>query len=262
MSSNRNAPVNNSTFDTETNLAGLSRLNQSSNSDDEWSVQVFRWTKPKGWQWYHIPVVTAEDKTNDTKRFERLIAVPRKGCIEVKKIRLRFHLFHPQQQPASAGSSSQKGENDSRTNQTDPPENNALVVQRLDTLLLSTRRNRGEIVLKFRNRSECLSFCDRLMTLNKEEIQKRNLLAQNIPGHHDPSSEISLKNDHQGDPKRRRTSIVPHGFDSHGAMASQTDSSSAISLSAGRHDSDKNVKNSVQNCPQENRRQDVLSYVA
>jgi hypothetical protein len=64
--------------------------------------------------------------------------------------------------------------------------NNALLVRRLNTLLISTRRGMGAIVLQFKNNQECIEFCDRLVYLNREYFGK------SLPG------EEGVGNEHMG----------------------------------------------------------------
>lgn len=58
-----------------------------------------------------------------------------------------------------------------------------MVVRRRDTILLSTGRGTGAVVLKFRSKAECLSFSDRLVSLNPDGLsgESRNALADKRP---------------------------------------------------------------------------------
>ncbi|KAL7473443.1 hypothetical protein ACHAXS_013884 [Conticribra weissflogii] len=138
---------------------------------------------------------------------EELTAAPRAGCIEVRKMRLRIRLFeqnapwNPNQRRQQGGESQgrrgddddvgltaentekcvggighgQKTENidfDSDIPGSDGWNNNALVVRRQNTLLISTRRGMGAIVFQFKYNQDCIEFCDRLVYLNKDYLSK------------------------------------------------------------------------------------------
>lgn len=135
---------------------------------------------------------------------EELTAAPRGGCVEVRKLRLRIRLFeqhvpwdadrqHQSPAPPAAGRSDngcvderRKTNNNNSTNnddrQTTQPQqyrgdndtpgsdgwnDNALVVRRRNTLLISTRRGRGAIMFRFLSTRDCIDFCDRLVYLNR-----------------------------------------------------------------------------------------------
>ena len=134
-------------------------------------------------------------------RKEEITAAPREGCIEVRKMRLRIRLFE-QHTPweRSGGQPLRRAESqcdaatvarqddgaitDNDTHaasanahqnhyDTDIPgsdgwNNNALLVRRLNTLLVSTRRGMGAIVFKFKTKQDCIEFCDRLIFLNRD----------------------------------------------------------------------------------------------
>ena len=46
--------------------------------------------------------------------------------------------------------------------------NNALLVRRRNTILISTRRGVGAVMLRFKSTHDCMEFCDRLVYLNRE----------------------------------------------------------------------------------------------
>jgi hypothetical protein len=46
--------------------------------------------------------------------------------------------------------------------------NNALVVRRKDSILVTTRRGMGCLVFRFKSVQECMEFCDRLIYLNQD----------------------------------------------------------------------------------------------
>jgi hypothetical protein len=135
---------------------------------------------------------------------EELTAAPREGCIEVRKLRLRIRLFqqhlpwdavrqHQSPAPPAASGRSNNGcderntnynngsNNDSRQTTTqlqqyrgnnDTPgldgwNDNALVVRRRNTLLITTRRGRGAIMFRFLSTRDCIDFCDQLVYLNR-----------------------------------------------------------------------------------------------
>ncbi|KAL3800175.1 hypothetical protein HJC23_001096 [Cyclotella cryptica] len=168
---------------------------------ERWPVLVYRLQSHRGWEVYIDPDMEAPSSKKKT-RIEELTAAPREGCIEVRKMRLRIRLFE-QHTPweRSGGQSLRRAEsqcdaatvdgataamggmeNDthdasSNSNQinhdSDIPgidgwNNNALLVRRLNTLLVSTRRGMGAIVFKFKTNQDCIDFCDRLVFLNKK----------------------------------------------------------------------------------------------
>jgi hypothetical protein len=47
---------------------------------------------------------------------------------------------------------------------------NALLVRRRNTLLITTRRGRGAVVLRFASTRDCVDFCDRLVYLNRRVL--------------------------------------------------------------------------------------------
>merc|ERR1719221_1052800 len=105
---------------------------------------------------------------------ESTAATPRKGCVEIKKLRIRIALTKPpekEQQTQDSISSLKDKSNSSTTN------NTTVVVRRLDTILLSTRKG-GAVVLKFRDRGDCLTFSDRLVYLNSDLIPKPQILPE------------------------------------------------------------------------------------
>jgi hypothetical protein len=137
---------------------------------------------------------------------EELTAAPREGCIEVRKLRLRIRLFEQhlpwdadrqhQSSPAPPAGRSNNG-CDERTNNYNNSSNNddrqitttqlqlqqyrgnndtpgldgwndnALVVRRRNTLLITTRRGRGAIMFRFLSTRDCVDFCDQLVYLNR-----------------------------------------------------------------------------------------------
>mmetsp|Transcript_18451 Transcript_18451/g.35162 ORF Transcript_18451/g.35162 Transcript_18451/m.35162 type:complete len:315 (+) Transcript_18451:127-1071(+) len=150
-----------------------------------------------------------KNNANQTKTAaaEELTAAPRTGCIEVRKMRLRIRLFeqnvpwnpNPRRQQAGEsqdrrGNSDDVGPSPENTeksagsinhrhkaenNDYDPEipgsdgwNNNALVVRRQNTLLISTRRGMGAIVFQFKSNQDCIEFCDRLVYLNKDYFSK------------------------------------------------------------------------------------------
>jgi hypothetical protein len=93
-------------------------------------------------------------------------------------MRLRVRLFE-QNQPRDGNTSNAK-QNASDGGQTDEHEddpgfagsdgwnNNALVVRRKDSLLVTTRRGMGALVFRFKSVQQVMEFCDRLIYLNRD----------------------------------------------------------------------------------------------
>lgn len=110
--------------------------------DDNWLVQVYRYTSARGWEIFQ-DVIDPSSSNIDSK----ISVSPRKGCVEIQKLRLRIHLFSSRK-PATT------------------------VIRRMDTILLSSRKSAGAIVLKFTNINECISFADRLIYLNNHDYMQ------------------------------------------------------------------------------------------
>jgi hypothetical protein len=130
-------------------------------------------------------------KSCKTTPKEELTASPREGCIEVFKMRLRIHLFEQHTRKnrregdaatvagtvagtqddgatVADGENETNGRDDSDIPGPDGWNNNALIVRRRNTLLVSTRRGVGAIVFKFKSNQDCIEFCDRLVYLNRD----------------------------------------------------------------------------------------------
>lgn len=128
---------------------------------------------------------------------EELTAAPREGCIEVRRMRLRIRLFEQSApwdpdrpgrrrgRPGRGGDRSRRaggaggceGNDDdggdgysSDTPGADGWNDNSLLVRRRDTLLVTTRRGVGAVVLRFKSTRDCIDFCDRLTYLNREHL--------------------------------------------------------------------------------------------
>eukprot|EP00984_Skeletonema_dohrnii_P003001 scaffold1014_cov142-Skeletonema_dohrnii-CCMP3373.AAC.12 len=112
---------------------------------------------------------------------EELTVAPRKGSIEVRKMRLRVKLFeqnHPRDNTASTSDATQNHNKEDQNEEqgNDNPDfvgsdgwnNNALVVRRKDSLLVTTRRGMGALVFRFKSVQQCVEFCDRLVYLNQD----------------------------------------------------------------------------------------------
>ena len=162
-----------------------------SKEQDKWNVDVYRFTTNKGWEFYQdsVGLCSSERKTNgevnktDTSKeidtcIEPITAAPRRGSIDIKRLRLRIHLFHsPQKQTGAnktnAGTSKDIGSNnttqDACPSSRKPDERaQTTVVRRRDRILLSTRKGFGAVLLKFRSVTECVAFSDRLVELNHD----------------------------------------------------------------------------------------------
>ena len=165
-------------------------------SQEKWPVEIFRYSSNNGWELYQQarstkvaktanggkgkntkgsvaqPQKTKQGNDDEKEQEEGVTAAPRRGCVEVKKLRLRIHLFEKNNQKTSGngngsgsgnGSSSDIGSNTSSKAHT-------TVVRRRDTILLSSRRGLGAVVLKFRNVTECIAFSDKLIGLNSDHV--------------------------------------------------------------------------------------------
>lgn len=167
---------------------------------EEWLVQVYRHTNVRGWEKYIHPTNNAStsispSQNDDSSNDDLVIVTPRKGCVEVRQLRLRIHLVHPQNKksnsktPQSTAKSTlvspenQNKQANHNVNKFNPkpksrseqasPHSNTVVIQRLDTVLLSTRKG-GAVVLKFRNKLECNCFSDKLISLNMDLMPTNN----------------------------------------------------------------------------------------
>ena len=106
-------------------------------------------------------------------------AVPRRGCVEVRALRLRIRLF-AEDDPSASGAENTTGANNnqggtasgtttttsSSSSSSSSSKENTLVIRRSSRVLLSSRRNLGAVVLKFRSVPMAMEFCSRLMELN------------------------------------------------------------------------------------------------
>lgn len=143
-----------------------------------------------------INSVGTDASSKASRAAEELTVTPREGCMEVRKMRLRVRLFCQHKpwdptQPNQRGSRQEvatgKDNNDpisveggdknnadnddgydSDTPGADGWNDNALVVRRRNTLLVTTRRGMGALVFHFKSTQDCLDFCDRLAYLNKD----------------------------------------------------------------------------------------------
>ena len=60
-----------------------------SSTKDCWPVDVNRYSRDKGYELYQVGKGTDENNTTE----EPITAAPRRGCVEVRKLRLRINLF-------------------------------------------------------------------------------------------------------------------------------------------------------------------------
>ena len=88
------------------------------------------------------------------------MATPRRGCVEVRKLRLRIHVLN------NSSSSSNSSAKDKQSHTT-------TMVRRRDTILLS-KGDFGAVVLKFDNVSSCMAFVDRMVELNQDQVFNQN----------------------------------------------------------------------------------------
>lgn len=140
-------------------------MKRSSTEQDAWPVQVFRYTTGKGWE----SVDNAGDIDSDD-----IMATPRQGGIEIRKFRVRIRLF---------------------AKQGDGDDNAGYACRRLDRIYCPSRSSSGTsgaLVLKFRDKSECITFFDRLVALNPNE-SSRLLNDKNETTSHSDSTTTSRK---------------------------------------------------------------------
>jgi hypothetical protein len=119
--------------------------------DDQWPVQVFRYSHEKGWELFQ--------QASTCK--EKITAAPRRNCVEIRQLRLRVHILRPPERP--------NGQQEERRKSSHA----ASVIRRRDTILLS-KGDFGAVVLKFGSIADCVAFTDRLTELNREEAYVMN----------------------------------------------------------------------------------------
>ena len=218
--------VNN--FRTMSNKAIASNYYNAQGIRDRWPVLVYRVQSHRGWEVYCDPDMEAASSKKGGKKppiVEELTAAPREGCIEVRKMRLRIRLFE-QDKPwerrddatvamtvATQADGATTAEGDAQHNDSDIPgrdgwNNNALVVRRLNTLLVSTRRGMGAIVFKFKSNQECIEFCDRLVYLNRDYFTPSKCVGKNVNGFMNGMDRRENYCDSLREMKRRRLSMM------------------------------------------------------
>lgn len=85
---------------------------------------------------------------------------------------------------------------DTETPGSDGWNNNALIVRRRNTLLVTTRRGWGALVFQFKSVRDCIDFCDRLVYLNRNLLMPQRLpLATSSFNTRSANEEVN-KNDH------------------------------------------------------------------
>ena len=181
----------------------------------KWPVEIFRYSENKGWELYQQSTSSSKKKNsirsssttssftkkikNNTKEKsnasnngrnetnddncdddEVLTVVPRQGCVEVKKLRLRIHLFYRSKMNSNDEVNPQKRKRNtttttaattSATNRSPSITYHTTVTRRRDTILLSSRKGGlGAVVFKFRSIADCMSFSDKLIELNSEFV--------------------------------------------------------------------------------------------
>lgn len=165
--------------------------NNSDQQREAWPCLIYRLQSTRGWEVY-CPSVgengsgassssikkaqpsSGKKSSQQTTMEEELTVCPRNGSIEVRKMRLRVRLF-AQSQPGDGKSvnpndeeQNEEDENNSDFVGADGWNNNALVVRRKDSLLVTTRRGMGALMFRFKSVTHCMEFCDRLVYLNQE----------------------------------------------------------------------------------------------
>ena len=166
---------------------------------DRWPVLIYRFQSHRGWEVYSDgasePRRTPPPSSGNAPpaggdggrggaTAEELTAAPREGCIEVRKMRLRIRLFQqhvpwdadrPSSSTSARGDGGDDEDGDDGRGDSDVPgsdgwNDNALLVRRRNTLLVTTRRGRGAVVFRFLSTRDCVDFCDRLVHLNRRVL--------------------------------------------------------------------------------------------
>lgn len=161
---------------------------------EAWPCLIYRLQSHRGWEVFSptdengsgtssgkkASSTSKKSNQQSQSKGEELTVAPRKGSIEVRKMRLRVKLFEQNQPRDSAASTSDatqdpnKEQNEEHGNSnsdfvgSDGWNNNALVVRRKDSLLVTTRRGMGALVFRFKSLQSCVEFCDRLVYLNQD----------------------------------------------------------------------------------------------
>jgi hypothetical protein len=198
------------------------------------------------------------ESSSKKKKVEELTAAPREGCIEVRKMRMRVRLFEQHTPSGVAGTQddgatlAEGGEVDvNARGDADVPgpdgwNNNAMVVRRLNTLLVSTRRGMGAIIFKFKSNQDCIEFCDRLVYLNRDYFK-------NATGENKGECYVDGMDSRESyceelrEAKKRRLSMI-------------RDQQMAAS-SCGRGDNDSGQEPSVEELRHDRRNDEILSYM-
>ena len=156
---------------------------------EAWPCLIYRLQSHRGWEVFSpdengsgnasagkkASASSKKSNQQNQSKGEELTVAPRKGSIEVRKMRLRVKLFE-QNQPRDSTTSTlrdeeqneEHGNNNSDFVGSDGWNNNALVVRRKDSLLVTTRRGMGALVFRFKSLQSCVEFCDRLVYLNQD----------------------------------------------------------------------------------------------
>ena len=164
---------------------------------DHYPATVYRYTKTRGWERYRASTlqfarrrllaaagqrrkggvsVSVSGEQEVQPASQTVCAVPRRGCVEVRALRLRIRLFAEEDPNDDGGENGNSGNHPGGSTASDEgiasggggggSRENTLVIRRSSRVLLSSRRNLGAIVLKFRSVGMAVDFCSRLMELN------------------------------------------------------------------------------------------------
>ena len=180
--------------------------------ENSWPIRLYRYIPSSGWERYQTAAAAAATATATAKTDEdhhnttTLYATPKKNCVEIKKLRLRIHLFASTTMTGTSKMAVDTTANhgilkqnsgkevttktatvDGETSITNTPipttpptmthhhhhHRHATVVQRQDTLLItSSRGNIGAIVLKFDSFMDCAAFTHQLVVLNSSSSSR------------------------------------------------------------------------------------------
>ncbi len=132
----------------------------STDHDDKWPVEVFRYSHGRGWELFQQALSPDSDG-------QKITAAPRRGCVEVRELRLRIHVLQSAMPTTSTSTKELLSTPPETTNAAERKHiQTTSMVRRRDTILLS-KGDFGAVVLKFVNIAACVAFVDRMVELNQ-----------------------------------------------------------------------------------------------
>jgi hypothetical protein len=135
----------------------------STDQDDKWPVEVFRYSHGRGWELFQ-QAASSDDG-------QKVTATPRRGCVEVRKLRLRIHVLQSAL-PTSAPKEMLSNFSETKTERRKYIHTTSMV-RRRDTILLS-KGDFGAVVLKFESITACVAFVDHMVELNQGFVFNQN----------------------------------------------------------------------------------------